>query len=688
MKIDWTTLFNILGRSPGDLVYHLVVGLAFLLILIIALWRRGTSPRSKAQKHVLVGAIVLLSLQLLLFTFNQIVNLPALIFPPGDDLVESLLHTLTVLWLIWTFIERDETFLITGGALFASLAMLLWSAFSLGLILLGPAFLPEKNAWMLPIWDLGGIALAALGCILLWVQRPHGWGVGAVILLFLGLGHSLELLLANTFPIRPGAVRLAQILALPWALVLLQRVRGPEPKEAPVPVKAQRVDSKPMLVDELLNISRMENARKKHQALARALSLSLIADMCYLVQFEDSEKDIRLLAGYDLIREHALPTPRLSREDLPKILQAWQRFQPYESDHLVFATRDADTLTDIINFHQIGHVLAYPLGSQTLKGGVIFLSPYTEKDFAESGLKFMNQIETSLTQALFEPGPIAKLTSALDESRKKADQSQQKVQALSQSLTDAQSVMSDQEEQIRQLKAKYQIDKLKMVKEIDAYQEKIIQLSAQAASHKRDLAKQEELKTRIRELTSEKQRLANDLAQVNARITALESQQTPAAAQQGSPQNEILSLSALAANVRLVFGPRCQQQGVTLDIANPDEGSLIKTDPIQLQTLITNLLENGLLASKPEGSLQFRMELFFETGMLQIQVTDAGAGLSPEEQRALFGEMEETPAGIGSLQALREAVRMVQALNGKVWLRSQPGELTTFRVQLPVRILD
>jgi signal transduction histidine kinase len=249
-------------------------------------------------------------------------------------------------------------------------------------------------------------------------------------------------------------------------------------------------------------------------------------------------------------------------------------------------------------------------------------------------------------------------------------------------------VITHQEEQIKQLKAKYQIDKLKMIKEIDACQEKIIQLSAQAASHKRDRAKQEELQANIHELTAEKQRLADDLVQAKARITTLESRQTPTAAPQGPPQIEILSLAALAANVRLAFGPRCQQHDVSLDIANPNEGSLIKTDPIQLQTLITNLLENGLLASKPEGSLHFRMELFFETGMLQIQVTDSGGGLSPEEQHALFSEMEETPSGIGSLQAIREAVRMVQALNGKVWLRSQPGELSTFRVQLPVRILD
>jgi len=153
-------------------------------------------------------------------------------------------------------------------------------------------------------------------------------------------------------------------------------------------------------------------------------------------------------------------------------------------------------------------------------------------------------------------------------------------------------------------------------------------------------------------------------------------------------QNEILSLDAIAANAELSFGSRCQRREVSLEIAKPDGGQLVKTDPGQIQTLINSLLENALLACQPGGSLDFQMKLSYETGMLQIQVTDSGKGLTPVEQRTLFGEMQEPPAGIGSLQALREAVRMVQSLDGKIWLRSQAGVLTTFRVQIPVRILD
>jgi signal transduction histidine kinase len=227
-----------------------------------------------------------------------------------------------------------------------------------------------------------------------------------------------------------------------------------------------------------------------------------------------------------------------------------------------------------------------------------------------------------------------------------------------------------------------------MVKEMDACQEKIIQLSAQAASQKQDIAKLEALKTRIRELIAERQRLEHNLAQATSRISTLESQLAHAPAPQVVSHSAILSLDALAANAWQDFGPRCERKGVNLEIANPDGHQLIKTNAARLQMLLQHLLENALMASQPQGALHLRLKLSYETGMLQIQVTDSGEGLSPEDQRSLFTDMDEPPAGIGSLTEIRGAVRMVQLLKGKIWLRSKPETFTTFRVQLPVRILD
>ena len=75
MKIDWTSILNLLESSPADLVYHLVIGSAVLLIFTGALRRRGQNSRSQAQNHLLIGASVLISLRILLFIFDQLLML-------------------------------------------------------------------------------------------------------------------------------------------------------------------------------------------------------------------------------------------------------------------------------------------------------------------------------------------------------------------------------------------------------------------------------------------------------------------------------------------------------------------------------------------------------------------------------------------------------------------------------------
>ncbi len=691
MMFDFTTLLNSLGRSPGDLVYHLVVGLAFLILFLTTPQRSGKSSQLKTESRRLIGAGLLLSFQVLLIVIGPMLNLqeriPALI----ASLVETLIHLLTLVWVVWILIEPDETFVITGAALFTSLALLLWGAVSTVMLLLQPAFLPAENNWMLAVYDLSGIALAALGCLVLLLKRPQVWGVGAAILLFLGLGYGLQFLHAEPETVRPGAIRLAETLALPWVLVLHHRLRPSEPGREPDVDQPQRVDLKPILVDELLQISLLEKREARQRALARVLSLSLVADMCYLVDLDDQGTGLCLLAGYDLIRERNLPSVHLSTVELPNILLAWENAQPYLPGHPPHETQDGATLSEIINYQRIGRVLAFPLGTreQPLRGGVIFLSPYTGKTFGQAGLRLMAQIEATLVKVLFEPTLEEKQASQLAEAERNATQSQEKCALLSSALSETQKTVKQQEAEIRQLKGKYQIEKLEIIKEIDACQEKIIQLSAQAASHKRNMAKLDELQARIRELIAEREHLAQALAQAENRRLDLETHLASAPLPPDRPtQNEILSLDAIAANIKLAFEPRCQHKDVNLEITNPDKGQLIKSDPNQLLCLLHNLMENALLASPPEGALQFQMKLSYETGMLHIQVTDSGQGLSPGEQRAMFSETEKNPPGIGKRQALREALQLVQSLNGKIWLRSQPDAGTTFRVQLPVRILD
>ena len=75
-------------------------------------------------------------------------------------------------------------------------------------------------------------------------------------------------------------------------------------------------------------------------------------------------------------------------------------------------------------------------------------------------------------------------------------------------------------------------------------------------------------------------------------------------------------------------------------------------------------------------------------GMLNIHVTDYGEGLTSTEQNDFFSAQFETIPGIGNVMSIRNAIRAIRVLNGKIWLKSKKTSYTTFRCEIPVRIVD
>jgi len=250
------------------------------------------------------------------------------------------------------------------------------------------------------------------------------------------------------------------------------------------------------------------------------------------------------------------------------------------------------------------------------------------------------------------------------------------------------SAVEIRENAIKQLKAKFQIEKLEIVKQLDECQAKLRTLAAQAAAQKDYANELEQSKTEMRQLNAERDQLRTELKRANARIKDLENQSGQTGPIRLSVENQVLSLDAIAANARLGAAAKLSQKGIILEILNPDGRQIIRTDPLLLQSILSGLLDNAIQASEPGNKIQLSQALSLETGMLIIQVTDLGEGLTQEEQRILFNGDQSAIPGIGSIQAIREAIRAIRLLNGKIWIKSQKNEFTTFRVQLPVRIID
>lgn len=98
---------------------------------------------------------------------------------------------------------------------------------------------------------------------------------------------------------------------------------------------------------------------------------------------------------------------------------------------------------------------------------------------------------------------------------------------------------------------------------------------------------------------------------------------------------------------------------------------------------ILNLLLNGIQAMPDGGVLTLAVRS--ENGNLVIQVTDTGAGISPENLKKIFSPLFTTkPKGNGF--GLSEVFKVVEAHQGTIDVESTLGAGTTFTIRAPLRI--
>ena len=104
-------------------------------------------------------------------------------------------------------------------------------------------------------------------------------------------------------------------------------------------------------------------------------------------------------------------------------------------------------------------------------------------------------------------------------------------------------------------------------------------------------------------------------------------------------------------------------------------------DGQRLTQVITNLLSNAVKFTPDEGSIRLDARLLSEEeGLcrLQISVTDTGIGITDEQKMRLFRPFEQADSGMsrkfgGTGLGLAISKRIVELMDGKIWVDSQPG---------------
>jgi two-component system, OmpR family, sensor histidine kinase KdpD len=114
------------------------------------------------------------------------------------------------------------------------------------------------------------------------------------------------------------------------------------------------------------------------------------------------------------------------------------------------------------------------------------------------------------------------------------------------------------------------------------------------------------------------------------------------------------------------------------------EGPLVNVDPVQIQRVIANLVENALKFSPPPAQVHVRITATRQEAI--VRVVDQGPGLDASELERVFepfyraGSEQRSGAGLG----LAIARGFAAANGGRVWAESRPGQGATFALALPV----
>jgi two-component system nitrogen regulation sensor histidine kinase NtrY len=151
-----------------------------------------------------------------------------------------------------------------------------------------------------------------------------------------------------------------------------------------------------------------------------------------------------------------------------------------------------------------------------------------------------------------------------------------------------------------------------------------------------------------------------------------------------APQFQSTNLNDAVRNAVRVYDAQFNVLGrppITPELYLDDALPLIQADPDLLHRALSNLVLNSLDAMPTGGTMTIRTSK--KNGMVRVEVSDTGAGLTPEECARLFTPYYTTKRhGTGLGLAIVQSV--VSDHQGKISVDSAPGSGATFRIELPI----
>ncbi len=676
-------LFSLITTSPGNLIVHLALAFAIMATLQAITAARKMMPPASLRR-LLIGLNAILLGQLVLFassglTWQNIAD-PHGFMPPLDRAVAAW----SLVWIVWLWIFPRNPRLSDGVNALTNLVIILGFLFSVvGWMQISDG-LAFNGTWYDWGWAFFTISICFAGLVLLGIQRPEGWGIGAAILLLNLIGWSAHILIGDVTQDFSAWARLAQLCTYPLLPALAQRHalastegKPAEPALPTFPEEKRRHSLDPRAVHAWLELANQTSAANIRSTLTRAIAQTLTADLCFLAPAQFTGGKLILMNGYDLLRDEELQDISLDASQVPGLASSVQRARPLRLSG-DSSSSELDILASALSLEQPGSLLTIPLANgQEAWGAILLLSPYSNRSWSTSDQNFLLTASNELITLLKTPVEVAAqqpsyIAERLKESLTTLQGDYERLQAENASLLQRLEEASSQpapaadsaemssllavQKESEEVIARLQDENRHLQNQLEIFQNSLVSDTTDGAMEEAVPGSESQVSLELRLALEEVAHLQNAVAGANMKILALEMQ-----TRHGGPSDNE-HMEVIASTVQELRQPITSIIGYTDLIMSETVGILgalqrkfmerIRASTERMRSLLDDLIMVTVLEGKPVEINPDRVDVF------QIIDRAVAATSAQFRERDLALELD-LPESLPPLMADQDAMEQI-----------------------------
>ena len=140
-------------------------------------------------------------------------------------------------------------------------------------------------------------------------------------------------------------------------------------------------------------------------------------------------------------------------------------------------------------------------------------------------------------------------------------------------------------------------------------------------------------------------------------------------------------------NALMLIRERAGRRSIALHMNIDARLGQMRADERKVRQVVLNLLSNAIKFTQEGGRID--VGAVPKDGHVEISVSDTGVGIAPEDQEAVFEEFRQVGMADKKVEGtglgLTLCRKFVELHGGKIWVKSQLGEGSTFTFTIPVR---